>query len=180
MTHELTLNQKEEEEAKKRKTIALATEIQGEDKESSKDDRSDSDIAFLARKIRNFMRKKRKAPRRKIVDRGEIEKDVVMCYKCKKIGHFRSKCPKLKKNLKMKNKSLVATWSDSEESSYEDDLQECINLCLMAHGDEVNSDFNSDPSLDELYDGLDDLMLEYKKLKRKSKDTNLLNQDLSK
>ena len=74
----------------------------------------------------------------------------------------------------------METKSDGNESSSKDEHQECTNFCLMAHGDEVNSDFNSDPSLDELYDALDDLMLEYKKLKRKSKDTNLLNQDLSK
>ena len=50
----------------------------------------------------------------------------------------------------------------------------------MAHEDEVGFEFNFDPSLDELYDALDDLMLEYKKLKRKSKDINLFNQDLNK
>ena len=57
----------------------------------------------------------------KMVDRGEIEKDGVVCYKCKKIGHFRIECPKLRENLKMKKKALVATWSDSEESSSEDE-----------------------------------------------------------
>ena len=49
----------------------------------------------------------------------------------------------------------------------------------MDHGDEVNSELNFDPSLDELYEAFDDLMLEYKKLKRKSKYINVLNQDLS-
>ena len=85
MTHELALNQQEEEEVKKKKTIALAVEIQGEDKESSEDDRSDPNVALLARKIRNFMRKKRVSPKKKIVDKGETEKDVVVCYKCKKV-----------------------------------------------------------------------------------------------
>ena len=74
----------------------------------------------------------------------------------------------------------MAICSDIEESSSKDEHQECTNLCLMAHEKEVNSDFNTDPSLDELYDALDDLMLEYKKLNRKSKDINLLNKDLSK
>ena len=69
----------------------------------------------------------------------------------------------------------MATWSDSEESSSKDEHHECTNLCLMAHGDEVSSELNSDPSLDELYEALNDLMLEYKKLKRKNKVINLLN-----
>ena len=67
------------------------------------------------------MRNKRIAPRRKIIDRGEIEKDVVICYKCKKIGHFRSECPKLKENPKIKKKALVSTWSDSEKCPSKDE-----------------------------------------------------------
>ena len=180
MIHELILNQQEEEKVKKKKTIALAAEIKEEDREHSEDDRSDYEVILLARRIKNFMWKKRVAPRKKVVDRGETEKVGMVCYKCKKVGHLRIECPKFRKNPKIKKKALVATCSDSKESSSEDEHQECANLCLMAHRDEVNSDSNSDPSLDELYDALDDLMLEYKKLKQKSKDTNLLNQDLSK
>ena len=74
----------------------------------------------------------------------------------------------------------MATWSNSKESSSEDEHQECSNLCLIAHGDEVSSKLNSDPSIDELYEALDDLMIEYKKVKKKSKETTSLNQELSK
>ena len=158
----------------------FATKIKEEVREESEDDRSDFEVALLARRIMNFMRKKREAPRKKIIDRGKTEKDSLVCYKCKKVGHLRIDCPRLRENPKTKKKALVVTWIHSEESSSKDKHQECTNLCLMAHGDEINSDFNSDPSLEELYDALDDLMLEYKKLKRKSKETNLLNQDLSK
>ena len=48
----------------------------------------------------------------------------------------------------------MVTWSDREESSSKDEHQECANLCLMAHEDEVHSDSNLDPSLKELYDAL--------------------------
>ena len=121
MTHELTLNQQEEEEVKRKKTITLAAEIKEEDRENSEDDRSDSKVVLLARRIRNFMQKKRVAPKKKMVDRGEIEKDGMVCYKCKKIGHLRIECPKFRKNPKMKKKALVAIWSNSEESSSQDE-----------------------------------------------------------
>ena len=49
----------------------------------------------------------------------------------------------------------------------------------MAHGDEVSLELNCNPSIDELYEALDDLMLEYKKLKRKSKEKTSLNQEVS-
>ena len=51
---------------------------------------------------------------------------------------------------------------------------------LHGSGDEVSSKLDSDPSIDELYEALDELMIEYKKVKRKSKETTSLNQELSK
>ena len=100
MTHELTLNQQEEEKVKKKKSIALATEIKEEVREDSEDDRSDSKVALLARRIRNFMRKKRTTPKKKMVDRGKTKKDGLVCYKCKKVGHLRIDCPKFRENKK--------------------------------------------------------------------------------
>ena len=117
MTHELILNQQEKEKVKKKKIIALATEITKEDRKNSEDDRSDSEVVLLARRIKNFMRKKRIAPRKKYVDRSEVEKGRITCYHCKKEGHIRIECPKLRGNPKAKKKALVATWSDNEESS---------------------------------------------------------------
>ena len=58
-----------------KKSIALAAEIQGKSEESSDEQKSESEVAFLARKIRNFMRKKRSIPRRRTIDKGEIEKE---------------------------------------------------------------------------------------------------------
>ena len=48
----------------------------------------------------------------------------------------------------------------------------------MAHEDEVHSESQSDPSLEELYEALTDLMEEYKKLKRWCKEVKVLNQNL--
>ena len=50
----------------------------------------------------------------------------------------------------------------------------------MAHEEEVSYKLDSDLSIDELYKALDELMTEYKKVKRKSKETISLNQELSK
>ena len=109
MTHELTLNQQEDEEMKKKKTIAIAVEIKEEDREESEEDKSDSEVALLARRIRNFMKKKREALRKKFVEILEIEKGGVVCHNCNKVGHIRNDCPKLREKPKAKKKSLVVT-----------------------------------------------------------------------
>ena len=48
-------------------------------------------------------------PRKKLVDRNEAEKDRVTCHYCKKGGHIKTECPKLRENPKAKKKVLVAT-----------------------------------------------------------------------
>ena len=55
MTYELVLNQHIEEESKKKKSIALKATIQEESEESSYEEESESDVAFLARKLRKFV-----------------------------------------------------------------------------------------------------------------------------
>ena len=62
------------------------------------------------------------------------EKDLIVCYECKKLGHIKFECPLLKKqhSRKPNKKAMVATWSDSDatdDESYDDD--EVANLCLM-------------------------------------------------
>jgi hypothetical protein len=56
----------------------------------------------------------------------------ITCYECGNMGHYRSDCPKLKKDKKGRekeykkdkkqdqNRSFTATWSDSDESSEEE------------------------------------------------------------
>ena len=68
------------------------------------------------------MRKKKLLPRKKIMDRGEIEKEkeFMTYYECKKLGYFRVECPLLKKEFRKKRKAFMTTWSDSGESSSED------------------------------------------------------------
>ena len=56
--------------------ITLKSKLEwDENEESSEEDKSKLEVAFLARKIRNLMRKKRIVPRRRIIDREEIKKE---------------------------------------------------------------------------------------------------------
>lgn len=78
--------------------------------------------------------------------------------------HERAECPQLKKPHKKnfnKKKAMVATWSDSDESSSDDEesKDEVANLCLMAKEDDLqeedevrNSSFASTFSVEELQD----------------------------
>ncbi|XP_057755057.1 uncharacterized protein LOC130974270 [Arachis stenosperma] len=70
----------------------------------------------------------------------------VTCFNCKEMGHFKSDCPKLKKEekpKKVKKKGLMATWEDLENDSDDDDeesetkSQHCLmqNFILKAEND---------------------------------------------
>ena len=99
------------EEMKKKKSIALQVAVQEESEDSSKEEENESDIALLARKLRKFMRKKKLFPKKKTIDRGELEKvkELVICYKCKTLGHYRLDCTLLKKILNKKKKTFMMT-----------------------------------------------------------------------
>ena len=55
----------------------------------------------------------RKRPPTKGEYSKEKDKDQpLICYECKKPGHFKSECPQLKKDpKKYKKKAMMATWS---------------------------------------------------------------------
>ncbi|MQL82183.1 hypothetical protein Taro_014650 [Colocasia esculenta] len=79
---------------------------------------------------------------------------MIVCYECKKPGHMRGECPKLKKKLKKdkftfkKAKAMMATWSDEDEednaqgSSRDEEIQ-----CLMARSEDCNKNRNLQASL---------------------------------
>ena len=110
MTHELKLNQlnEDEDEMKKKKFIALPAMIQ---RESDEDSEENIEISLIVRKVRNFMKKKIYYPRKKPLGRRERKKESEkgVCYECKKSGHLRFDYLQLKKELKKKKRAQVAT-----------------------------------------------------------------------
>ncbi|GAV83276.1 hypothetical protein CFOL_v3_26724, partial [Cephalotus follicularis] len=103
--------------------------------------------------------------------RDKDEKEVI-CYECNKPSHIRPDCPKLKKK-KDKKKEMIATWSDSDDSSSDkDENEEIANIAFMAIQDD-NEVYSSSLSYNdlqneynELIDVLDDLNKEYQLLKK--------------
>ena len=64
-----------------------------------------------------------------------------MCFKCKKLGHIKYDCPLYKSEVnRRKKKTMMITWSESEESFKEENEKEVANICFMAIDelDEVN------------------------------------------
>ena len=83
---------------------------------------------------------------------------------------MRSKCPMNKEGKKDKKKKvMVATWSDSDPSSFICELKEIkAKLCLMAKDDEVCLDELDD--FDILQNGYEYLLNDFEKLKHRCKD----------
>ena len=88
-----------------------------------------------------------------------------MCFKCKKLGHIKYDYYPLYKNeaKRRMKKAMMATWSESEESSEEENEKEVANMCFMAIGelDKVNSNFSDEDMHDvfeELYEILKNLV----------------------
>ena len=73
----------------------------------------------------------------------------------------------------------MAAWGDSEDSSSDDENKESANIFFMAWEDEVHSTLHLDFDIEELSDVFNELMNEYKKLNKKRKETNSLNEKLN-
>ena len=92
----------------------------------------------------------------------KMKKDLskVTCYNCKEMGHFRSDCPKLKKEEKLKKgkkKGLMASWEDLENDLDDDDEESETKSqpCLMA--DHVNQVVFHNPKTEDLHLMIDHL-----------------------
>ena len=76
---------------------------------------------------------------------------------------------------------MVATWSDSDDSSSEEEeAHEQANLCLMAHENEVSAEISNEFTFEELQEAFYDLVDDLKKLRTKNKELKFKNQVLLK
>ena len=96
---------------------------------------------------------KKDGPLREERENREGAKDV-WCYKFKKLSHVKYDSS-LDESKRKRRKVMMATWSQSEDSSNDENENEVANMCLMAFDDldEVNS-----------YSYLDKFMIEYEEL----------------
>ena len=112
-----------------------------EDSESEdEDDDEDGDLTFITDeiiKLLQFRKKdKGKPPRKSKSSRnGKNEKPIIQCHECKGFGHIRIECPNYlvkEKTKKSEDKGLVATWSDTENDSSDEYVNECRHVMAFA------------------------------------------------
>ena len=115
-----------------------------EDKDESEDEDEDNDeddeLTFIANeiiKLLQFRKKDEGKPHRKskFSRKGKNEKPAIQCHECKGFGHMRIECPNYlmkEKTRKSKDKGLVATWSDTENDSSDEYMDECGHFMAFA------------------------------------------------
>ena len=142
MIHELMMQQKSKDKSKRKKVIALkATPAEKEDDEDSGsgEGESDNELVLPTKKFRRFLKRRGPSKGKPFFKKNESrEKEKVkkkentkICYKCKKLGYFRTEFFLEKKELKRK-KAFVATWDECGNSSEEEKIEEVANLCFAA------------------------------------------------
>ena len=111
-------------------------------KGTSSDEDSDNDIALLTQKFKKILRKNKF--KNNIKNKFEHKKDQVICYECKKPGHYKNDCPQAKKRTS-KKKALKATWDDSSAFEEEEsNTEQVAHYALMAIGEEVTDLIDAD------------------------------------
>ncbi|MQM14752.1 hypothetical protein Taro_047687 [Colocasia esculenta] len=140
------------EGSKKKFTNALkviATPSTSSSSSSKNAGSEDSDVDDVLSKLQKNLKKKKNRSRR--IQKKEKKEKELVCYECRKPGHLRLDCPKLKKTgqpekfkkkyKKFKRKAMAAAWDIEEvttsSSSSSESEKEQVNLALMAGLDEV-------------------------------------------
>ena len=131
----------------------------------------EDDIALITKRMQKFMMKnkfggktynkrsnyKKEGPSKEEKENREEAKEVT-CYKCKKSGHIKYDCP-LYKAKKEKRRAMMATWSQSEDSSDDESKNEFASMCFMAFEDQDKVSSDSDSDDDEVSFEYDELLI---------------------
>ena len=169
MTNEMKIARQEkerQEEEGKKKSIALKAQeekVVDETKINMEDD-----IALITKRVQKLMMKnkygrktynkrsnyKKEGPSKEEKENRKGAKEVI-CYKCKKPGHVKYDCP-LYKAKREKRIAMMETWSQSEDSSDDENENEVTNMCFMVFEDkdEVNSNLDENENFMFEYDDL--------------------------
>ncbi|MQL71800.1 hypothetical protein Taro_004133 [Colocasia esculenta] len=143
MAHEINMERLGESSSRKKHTNALkaiegSSEEQSEDEASSED--SEDEEAMLSRRLQRILAKKKryqsgkryfkKNKEFKKIEGNDSKKGEPICYECKKPGHIKAECAKLKKPKfkkkesskkfkRYKKKAMAAAWSNNSDSDNE-------------------------------------------------------------
>ena len=136
--------------------------LKGIEEEIEDSEDEDEDLTFMTDeiiKLLQFRKKdKGKPPRKSKPSRkGKSEKLLIHCHECKGFGHIRIECLNYlmkEKTNESKDKGLVATWSDIENDSSNEYMDECSHvLVFTASTNKViveSASDNEDSSNDEV------------------------------
>ncbi|GAV84823.1 hypothetical protein CFOL_v3_28265 [Cephalotus follicularis] len=135
-------------------------------------------MALITKQFNRFFKsQKGKKTFKKYPQKEEsTKKEEVICYECNKPGLYKSDCPKLKKKEQLKitkeqskkKKAMVATWSDNDYSSSDEERDgEEANIASMAIENEEEDKVQF--SLDELQTAYEKLFYEFENVSLKNK-----------
>ena len=121
--------------------------------DEDEDDDEDKDLTFITDeiiKLLQFRKKNKGKPPRKSKSsrKGKSEKPLIQCHECNGFGHMRIECQNYlmkEKTKESKDKGLVATWSDFENDSFDEYVDECSHvMAFAASSDKVIMESASD------------------------------------
>ncbi|MQM18025.1 hypothetical protein Taro_051008 [Colocasia esculenta] len=169
MTYELNLKRSKEHMLKSKPiTLKASSSSKGKSKEISESENSESDndnLALITRQFRAFLKSNKKnfgnkqnvmSSKKKHFSHVDHKKtnEIPVCYRCNKSRHMKDECPEAKKDRyknhkkelhKKKNKAMVTTWSDEDQSSdsnKESSSSEGNKICFMAGSSEEHVDMS--------------------------------------
>uniref|UniRef100_A0A0R0F0B4 CCHC-type domain-containing protein n=1 Tax=Glycine max TaxID=3847 RepID=A0A0R0F0B4_SOYBN len=121
------------------------------------EDSDEDELTFISRNIHKTWRNKggskwKNSSRRMSKERKDKDKNFIICYEYKKLGHFKFECSKLEKSQDKKKFFKIREKKDDEEA----------NICLMV--DTTSEEFESDQEDEINFDDPESLRKAYHEL----------------